>query len=158
MSIKWIPESESNKDVGQWSSWTAVGLALFAAIVHRIFAKPTDGTKKKILLHDSDIDAGEAHENALMTKMTETVYGQLVQYVLAEFKHKWLEFRYWWHHTIEASKPDPTEDEDREPRRAQIQDEAQVWDKFAPLFAQGQDVVNPSHPLDRRGLRRRILV
>ena len=116
MSIKWIPESESKNDIGQWSTWTAVGLALFAAIIHRIVAKPTDGKKKKIILVDPEIDVGEAHDDAFRTfrtKMIRKKFGQFFHHILADSKYKWLEFRYWWYHTIEASASNASEDEKR---------------------------------------------
>ena len=151
ISIKWIPESESKKNIGQWSTWTTFGLALFATSIHRIVAKPRDEKKKKIILDDPEMDVGEAHENALKTKMIRKEHGPLFQYVLANIIHKWLDFKYWWYHTIEASSLKETED-----KESRVQDQSKVWDNFAPLFA--GDVVNVSQSLDRRGLARTIVV
>lgn len=153
ISMKWIPESESKKNIGQWSTWTAFGLALFATIIHRIVAKPRDEKKKNIILVDPVVDVVEAHEIALETKMIRKEHGPLFQYVLANIIYKWLEFKYWWNHTVEASSPKETED-----KEARVQDESKVWDGFAPLFADHGDVVNVSRSLNRPRLARNIVV
>lgn len=126
ISVWWIPESEPKKAIGQWSTWTALGLALIAATFLRIVAKPIQEKRKAIFLDDLEMDGGEAHEIALKERRRREEDGQFFRYILANMKYKRLEFWYWWFHTIEASALKKIEDEEREERQGPAKSSGRV--------------------------------
>jgi hypothetical protein len=91
-----IPESESLRAVGQWSSWLTVCLALVAAILNRIF-------DPEWRAHERDADGIGAAE-----PRPEGGWWQVASWIIRE----WKDLKYGWRHPTEAVKDAFDEDEE----------------------------------------------
>jgi hypothetical protein len=85
-----IPESESLRAVGQWSSWLTVCLALVVAILNRIF-----DPEFRRMAHKRDADGIRTAE-----PRPEGGWWQVTSWIIRE----WKDLKYWWRHPTEALK------------------------------------------------------
>ena len=131
-SIQWVPESETKIAVGQWSTWTAFGLAVTAAAISRLTSKRSD-VRKNIYLDDRRLDNAEADEIARMARALKEEEWNLYTYLAAQLVFRWLESNYWWLHTVEVSaetrkEMDLKKDRKRAKRKnLQDDDDSGIW-------------------------------
>jgi hypothetical protein len=130
-SMRWIPESESPRNVGQWSTWMALGLAGCVAIIMRLRSKNEQGQRKMIMLQKrqaEDVELGR------ITAMEEQLAGgnwRLPQYLVALLRYESLNFMYWWKNTIDASKHAKVQEKGFRPKQEKAPDEKEIWEEFS---------------------------
>ena len=130
VSMKWLPESESKKAVGQWAPWMTLGLGVTAAVITRMVSK-TEHNRGMINLSEIDLDEKQTYEMAFMAKELTEDNWHLHQYIGALLIYESQEFKFWWQNTIEASveKPMPKKGRkgEKEPKAEELKDVLEAW-------------------------------
>jgi hypothetical protein len=147
LSIRWVPESESKKAVGQWSTWATLGLGIVASIIVH-YRKLGSYRKAPINLSTMDLEDASPHLVALYAKKSAESEESLKHYLMACAIYEWEDFKYWWHNTIEASAAD----EDKKTQA--LKDEVYVWDTISASCEDGGSMKDflETHILDREAL------
>lgn len=131
-SVHWIPESESKRSVGQWSTWAGFGMAVFAASISRLCSEShRDQERRKLVLTGESWPDSPAGKSARMSRALKEHEWNIHKLFAAQLVFRWMDFKYWWLHTIEASTKTWQElhskDDRKKAQDKELRDEFDVW-------------------------------